>query len=260
MTTRRRRSRLLTDGSLRLRLPATSPERPRRRTTLIRANLHRAPMYSGTDRQSRAALLPVDRGQGRALRRSRASTRSFSSRRGSTTDTSTPTGSRPPCREEVQHAMLPLIPGLERAAMRPAGLRDRVRLRRPARARSEPGDPARSRSVPRRADQRDHRLRGGGGARPRRPGSTRRSWPAARTARARPGRRLYRRADRRPRHPRRQRALSDVHLARRVSPRPAGRQCRRAADADRAAARLCRAGRSVCLPRPWPLQLRPAPP
>ena len=38
---------------------------------VIRANLHRAPMYSGADRRPRAALLPVDRGQGRPVRRPR---------------------------------------------------------------------------------------------------------------------------------------------------------------------------------------------
>ena len=36
---------------------------------MIRANLHRAPMYSGQIRSQRPALLPVDRRQGRALRR-----------------------------------------------------------------------------------------------------------------------------------------------------------------------------------------------
>ena len=36
---------------------------------LIRANLHRAPMYSGQIAGPRAALLPVRRGQGRPLRR-----------------------------------------------------------------------------------------------------------------------------------------------------------------------------------------------
>jgi tRNA uridine 5-carboxymethylaminomethyl modification enzyme len=36
---------------------------------IIRANLHRAPMYSGQIASVRAALLPVDRGQGRAFRR-----------------------------------------------------------------------------------------------------------------------------------------------------------------------------------------------
>ena len=40
-----------------------------RRTRIIRANLHRAPMYSGQIEGDRAALLPVDRGQGGALRR-----------------------------------------------------------------------------------------------------------------------------------------------------------------------------------------------
>ncbi len=39
--------------------------------TLIRANLHRAPMYSGQIQIDGSALLPVDRGQGRPIRRPR---------------------------------------------------------------------------------------------------------------------------------------------------------------------------------------------
>ena len=54
-------------------------------------------------------------------------------------------------------------------------------------------------------------------------------------ARARPRRGLYRRADRRSGHARHQRALPHVHLARRVPADPARRQCRPAADPDRAA-------------------------
>ena len=38
---------------------------------VIRANVHRSPMYSGPDRQPGPALLPVDRGQDRPLRRAR---------------------------------------------------------------------------------------------------------------------------------------------------------------------------------------------
>ena len=62
---------------------------------IIRANLGRSPMYSGADRKRRAALLPVDRRQGRALRRSRRRTRFSSSPRASTTIRSIRTASRP---------------------------------------------------------------------------------------------------------------------------------------------------------------------
>ena len=55
-----------------------------------------------------------------------------------------------------------------------------------------------------------------------------------RAARARPGRRLHRRADRRSGDARHQRAVPHVHLARRIPADPARRQRRPAADADRA--------------------------
>ena len=72
------------------------------RTTLathaiIRANLHRAPMYSRPDRSHRAALLPLDRGQGRPLRRPRKSTRFSWSQKDLTTTPSIPTAFPPPC-------------------------------------------------------------------------------------------------------------------------------------------------------------------
>ena len=51
--------------------PAASPAPTPATHEVIRANVHRSPMYSGADRGPRPALLPLDRGQGRPLRRSR---------------------------------------------------------------------------------------------------------------------------------------------------------------------------------------------
>ncbi len=65
---------------------------------IIRANLHRAPMYSGQIEGVGPALLPVDRGQGGAFRRAAQRTRSSWSPRASTTTRSIRTGSRPRCR------------------------------------------------------------------------------------------------------------------------------------------------------------------
>ena len=115
-------------------------------------------------------------------------------------------------------------------------LRDRVRLRRSARADADAGgqaaagpviSPARSTAPP--------------ATRRRAP----RAWSPASTPRCAAGGReprlrrlarrgLYRRDDRRPGHPRRHRALSHVHLARRVPPAAARRQRRPAPDAARA--------------------------
>ena len=86
---------------------------------------------------------------------------------------------------------------------------------------------------------------------------------------SRPGRRLYRRHDRRSGHARHERALSHVHLAGRISPGAARRQCRPAADPDRSAARLRRrerAARFAAKAEAWPTpaggspQLRMTPP
>ena len=81
-----------------------------------------------------------------------------------------------------------------------------------------------------------------------------------RAGQLRPRRGLYRRDDRRPRHPRRHRALSDVHQPRGVPPAPARRQRRPAADRARgsrwaSSAPSARAGVSTRRRRRWP---RPA--
>ena len=84
---------------------------------LIRANLHQSPMYAGQIDARRRALLPLDRGQGGALRRARRATRSFWSPKASTITPSIPNGISTALPKEVQQALLATIPGLERAVM-----------------------------------------------------------------------------------------------------------------------------------------------
>ena len=72
-------------------------------------------MYAGADRGPRAALLPVDRGQGRALRRARRPPdlpRAGGARRSTR---SIRTASRPRCRTTCSSRWSRTIPGLERA-------------------------------------------------------------------------------------------------------------------------------------------------
>ena len=64
---------------------------------IIRANLARSPMYSGQIESVGPALLPVDRGQGCAIRRPLLRTRFSSNPKASTTTRSTPTASRLRC-------------------------------------------------------------------------------------------------------------------------------------------------------------------
>ncbi len=65
----------------------------------------------GTDREHGAALLPFDRGQGRAVRRACSRIRSSLSPRGSTIRPSIPMAFRPRCREDIQEAVHPHHPG-----------------------------------------------------------------------------------------------------------------------------------------------------
>ena len=81
---------------------------------LIRANLHRAPMYSGQISSQRPALLPVDRRQGRALRRQGAASAVPGARRPQHAEVYV-NGVSTSLPRDVQDAMFRLIPGLERA-------------------------------------------------------------------------------------------------------------------------------------------------
>ncbi len=130
---------------------------------IIRDNVHRSPMYSGPDREPRAALLPVDRGQDRALRRARRAS-----------DLPGAGGARRPDRLPERHLDLAAgrgpagvgrdHSGARKGAHGPARLCHRIRPRRSARARADAGGQAHAGAVPGRADQRHHRLRGSGGA------------------------------------------------------------------------------------------------
>ena len=151
-------------------------------------------------------------------------------------------------------------------------LRHRVRLRRPDPAAADPGDQgaARASTMPGRSTAppatRRRRPRGSW------PGSTPRSrCTGARAGDPRPRPGVYRRADRRPGQPRRQGAVPDVHLARRVPPaaargqrrpaperpRPPGRAAagRRAGNVTAPSWRRWRPGRRGCARSGW----RPAP-
>ena len=93
---------------------------------------------------------------------SATATRSSWSRKAWTTRRSIPTASRPRSPRRSSAPCSPPSPGWRTARIDPAGLRHRIRLRRSARARPDPGDQAPAGPVSRRPDQRHHRLRGGG--------------------------------------------------------------------------------------------------
>ncbi len=127
----------------------------------------------------RPALLPVDRGQGRPLRRPRQPPDLSRARGARRLRPSIRTASRPPCPAETQRALVATIPGLERARILRAGYAIEYDYVDPRGL--EPTLEARRfrRAVPGRADQRDDRLRGGGGAGAGRRRSTRRGRRAA---------------------------------------------------------------------------------
>ena len=124
---------------------------------VIRANVHRSPMYSGQIKSSGPALLPLDRGQDRPLRRSRRAS-----------DLSG--AGRPRRHHGLSQRHLDLAAGRgaagdpgddSRARAGPdgaAGLCHRIRPRRSPRTRADPADQAVAGAVPGRADQRHHRL------------------------------------------------------------------------------------------------------
>ena len=151
--------------SRRRRSPATSPARTPRPTTSSSATSHRAPMYSGADRERRPALLPLDRGQDRALRRARAAIRSSSSPKASTTTPSIRTASRPRCPKTFSTpSSRPSRGSRPRAS---SGRATPSNTTTSIRANSRPTLEVKARrgSLPRRPDQRHDRLRGSRGRR-----------------------------------------------------------------------------------------------
>ena len=135
---------------------------------LIRANLHRAPMYSGQIESVGPRYCPSI--EDKVVRfADRAGHQIFLEPEGLSDDTVYPNGISTSLPAEVQEAFLRTIPGLEKVDHHALRLRHRVRLRGPARAPPHPGGEAAPAPVPGRPDQRHHRLRGGG-----RPGHRRR--------------------------------------------------------------------------------------
>ena len=152
-----------------------------------RRRCDRSPLYTGADRRHRPALLPVDRGQGGALRRQGLAPDLRRARGPGRLPRSTRTASRPRCRSTCSWRWCAVDPRPRARAHHPAGLRDRVRLLRSARAEGLAGDQGGRRAVLRRPDQRHHRLRGSGRAGPgrrrqRRARYARRAKPGARVA------------------------------------------------------------------------------
>ena len=96
---------------------------------IIRANVHRSPMYSGQIQSIGPALLPVDRGQGRPLRR-QDSASDFPRARGSRHPRDLLQRHQHQPAADVQEAIVRSIPGLEHARDAAPRLRHRVRLDR----------------------------------------------------------------------------------------------------------------------------------
>ena len=125
-------------------------------------------MYTGQIRIERAALLPVDRRQGRPLRRQGSAPVVSGTRRARRHARSTSTASPPACRATCRTTMLRLIPGLERAEIMRYGYAVEYDYCPARPAAAVAGDQARRRALLCRPDQRHHRLRRGRGARARR--------------------------------------------------------------------------------------------
>ena len=209
---------------------------------IIRANVHRSPMYSGQIASRGPRYCPSI--EDKIVRfGERDGHQIFLEPEGLDDSTVYPNGISTSLPEEVQRALVATIPGLEKARHGAARLRDRVRPRGSARAAGHAGDEALRRPVPGRSDQRHDRLRRGCGAGTCRRSQRGRAGRGFGRDRVRSLRRLSRRDDRRSGHARRHRAVPHVHLARRISPDAARRQCRPAADRQGHRDRLCRIGR-----------------
>ena len=207
---------------------------------LIRANLHRAPMYSGQIDSVGPRYCPSI--EDKVVRfAGRAGHQIFLEPEGLDDDTVYPNGVSTSLPAEVQEAFLRTIPGLERVAVKRFGYAIEYDYVDPRELLPYAGSKEAAGPAARRPDQRHHRLRGGGCA-----GHCRRHQRGAdRRGRRAPLRRLARRRlsgrdDRRPGHARRVRALPHVHLARRVPAAPARRQCRPAPHASGPRSRVCR--------------------
>ena len=191
------------------------------------------------DRQHRPALLPVDRRQDRQIRRARRPSNISGAGRSRRSRPFIRTAFRPRCRKKFSTRWSRPFPDWKtRSSCGPATPSNTITSIRANSIRrcKQNGcagffSPARST-----APQATKRLR----HRDFLPVSTRRQRPPAARNYFRSRRSLYRRDDRRPGDARRHRAVSHVHVARRISFEAARRQCRSAFDRQRHRDRLRR--------------------
>ena len=216
---------------------------------IIRANVHRSPMYSGQIASRGPRYCPSI--EDKIVRfGERDGHQIFLEPEGLDDHTVYPNGISTSLPEDVQRALVATIPGLEKAAHAAAGLRHRIRPRRSARARHPTLETKRlpglflagqingTTGYEEAAAQGlvaglNAAARAGGGA----------------DDHLRPRRRLSRRDDRRSRHARRDRAVSHVHLAGRVPADAARRQRRPAADRRRVSRSAAWDARARAIPR-----------
>ena len=196
---------------------------------LIEANLGQSPVYSGAISGLGPRYCPSI--EDKIVRfKERETHQIFLEPEGLDDPTIYPNGISTALPEEVQLAFVRTIPGLSKAAILRPGYAIEYDYIDPRGLTLSLETQANSGPLSRGADQWHDRLRRSGRARSRR-------GPQRRAAGGRPGagqfqprRRLSWRDDRRSRHEGRQRALPDVHLARRIPALAACRQCRSAAD------------------------------
>ena len=124
---------------------------------IIRANVHRSPMYSGQIKSRGPRYCPSI--EDKIVRfGERDGHQIFLEPEGLDDTTVYPNGISTSLPEEVQAALVASIPGLERARDDPARLRDRIRPRGSARTEADPRNQAPAGPVSGRSDQRHHRL------------------------------------------------------------------------------------------------------
>ena len=204
---------------------------------IIRANVHRSPMYSGQIQSRGPRYCPSV--EDKIVRfGERDGHQIFLEPEGLDDPTVYPNGISTSLPEEVQRAFVATIPGLEAARIIRPGYAIEYDHVDPRELHPTLETKRLTGPVPGRPDQWHHRLRGGGRAGPGRRAQCRGSCRRRARDPVRPGGKLSRGHDRRPRYAGGHRALPHVHLAGRVPADATGRQCRPAADAARHCAGL----------------------